>query len=77
MKKKKSEQSGEKILVINNIMKSKRLYSIKWKMNTMIGSKKQKIIYLNSMNKSLFLRKYNGSVEHNRKGGSLSTGVRI
>ena len=43
----------------------------------MIGSKKRKIIYLNSMNKSLFLRKYNGSVEHNRKGGSLSTGVRI
>ena len=38
-------------------------------MNTMSGSNKQKIIYLNSMNKSLLLRKYNGSVEHNRKGG--------
>lgn len=43
----------------------------------MIGSKKQKIIYLNSINKSLFLRKHNGSVEHNRKGGSLSNWVRM
>lgn len=43
----------------------------------MIGSKKQKIIYLNSMNKSLFLRKFIGSVEHNRKGSSLLIEVRV